>query len=71
MERMFPRLTEHRCDCCDGERFVDEVGLIAVCDAVRSFRDAIVEKAGRDESAWADAHAAIAAAQAQAGGTAA
>ncbi len=66
MERMFPRLTEHRCDCC-GETLVDEVGLIAVCDAVRSFRDAIVEKAGRDESAWADAQAQIAAAQAGAG----
>ncbi len=61
---MFPSLTEHRCDCCD-LTLVDEVGLIAVCDAVRSFRDALAEKTERDEDAWRDAHAQAAAALAE------
>lgn len=56
MERMFPTLTEVRCDCC-GAREVDEVALMAVCDAVRAYRDALVEKRERDEAAWADAYA--------------
>lgn len=65
MERMFPALTETTCDCC-GLTIVDEVALTAVCDAVRSYRDALVEKGERDRDAWAVAFAATDAAQAAA-----
>ena len=63
---MFPTLTAARCDCC-GVTAVDEVGLIAVCDAVRTHRDELAAKAERDQAAWREAYAASDAAQAAAG----
>lgn len=67
LEEMFPTLTVARCDCC-GESLVDPVALTAVCDAVRGYRDALVEKHDRDQAAWQDAYAAIDAAKAGAHG---
>lgn len=59
---MFPTLTVVRCDCC-GRFVVDEVGLIAVCDAVRAHRDELAVRAASDRAAWQDAFAASDAAQ--------
>ena len=70
MEQMFPTLTESRCDCC-GRLEVDEVALVAVCDAVRAFRDELVDRRERKAAEWDDAHATAQAALAAAatGGT--
>lgn len=70
MEQMFPTLTRSRCDCCDRD-LVDPVALIAVCDAVRTFRDELAAKAERDRDAWAEALATSSAAHAAAIGGAA
>ena len=55
---MFPTLTETpRCDCC-GRTEVDEVALIAVCDAVRAHRDELAAREEQERAAWQDAFAA-------------
>ena len=60
-------LTAVTCDCC-GETFVDEVALLMIDDAIRTYRDALAEKLEHDRDAWAEAERATAQALAAASG---
>jgi len=74
LEQMFPSLTTVTCEssCCHGETYLDEVGLVIVCDAVRAFDWALTHRAATEARKWEEAHerAAAALAAARAGRTA-
>ena len=54
---IFPTLTRMRCECelCAGAEYVDEVGLMIVEDAVRTYARELRGKAREREDAFADA----------------